>query len=90
MMYDGGVDYDGNFIVDKLRVGGAVVGAARPVRPYGEGGGNGGPCGIGGRMGTRGDTANTAETSANTRLGSGAGQGRAAESCYDWKSIDFP
>ena len=43
----------------------------------------------GGRMGTRGDAANTAETSANTRLGSGVGQGRAAESGYYWKSNDF-
>ena len=38
MMYDGGVDYDDDYLVDKLSIGGALVGAARPVWPRGGGG----------------------------------------------------
>ena len=88
----------------KLSVGRVVVGAARPMRPCGGGGRRGwkgGPCRIGGRMGTRGDfrkhrgdfrkhRRDFRKHPFGLRGGSWAvGHGRAAESCYDWKSIDF-
>ena len=76
MMHDGGVDYDDDYLVDKLSVGGALVGAARPVWPRGGGGETEGLAELAGGWGPAETSANTAETSANTRLGSGAGHGR--------------